>query len=163
MVTVGYLVFKRPATPPQKPTEIESHSGREIGDMPQAMKALEDLPTDYEALVQTGNKLMDEGNYPVAAECYKRALVQREESVDVRVDYGACLHAMGLGHRAVEEFRRVLKEQPSHAVAHFNLGIVFHDMDQIDSARVYWQKYLSLEPNGRAAESARELLKQTGG
>ncbi len=122
-----------------------------------------DLPQDYTQLVDMGNRLMDRHNYALAAECYKRALEIRGDALDVRTDYGACLFGMGLPHRAVEEFREVLKREPFHAVANFNLGIVYHNLNQPDSARPYLQEYLKLEPDGQSVSVARRLLEETGG
>lgn len=164
VVTAGYFAFKRPVSVPSRPkAEIQSHGDVPMGDIADAMKVLENLPTDYSSLVTLGNEFMDERNYPVAAECYKRALALEGDSPDVRVDYGACLHGMGLPHRAIEEFRQVLDINPSHAIANFNLGIVYNDLNETDSARVYWQKYLTIDPNGQAAQAARDLLKEIGG
>jgi tetratricopeptide (TPR) repeat protein len=159
--TIGYIIFKSPQEMPapqaQQPQQT-SQAG--MGDMAASMP---DLPTDYDGLVTTGNRYMDQGNYPIAAEAYRRALDIDESSVDVRTDFGACLHAMGLPDRALEEFHKVLQQDPNHAIAHFNLGIVYYEKQQTDSARYYWNKYLSLEPNGRAADAARDLLKQLDG
>ena len=112
--------------------------------------AFANLPTDYDGLVQMGNQTMDQGNYPMAAECYKRALAINGQSTDVRTDYGACLHGMGLADRAIAEFNKVLLEIPNHSVATYNLGIVYYNEKQYDSAKVYWNRYLELEPNGPA-------------
>jgi len=164
VVTAGYFAFKRPVSVPSRPkAEIQSHSDMPMGDMTEAMGVLENLPTDYSSLVSLGNEFMDKRNYPVAAECYKRALALQGDSPDVRVDYGACLHGMGLPHRAIEEFRRVTGINPSHAIANFNLGIVYYDLNETDSARVYWRKYLTIDPDGQAAQAARDLLRETGG
>jgi tetratricopeptide (TPR) repeat protein len=164
VVTAGYFAFKRPVSVPSGPkAEIQSHSDMPTGDMADAIKTLDNLPTDYSSLVTLGNEFMDERNYPVAAECYKRALALQGNSPNVRVDYGACLHGMGLTHRAIEEFRRVLDINPSHAIVNFNLGIVYYDLNETDSARVYWRKYLTIDPNGQAAQAARDLLRETGG
>jgi Tfp pilus assembly protein PilF len=106
---------------------------------------------------------MDHGNYPVAAEAYRRALAIDSTSADVRTDYGACLHGMGMPDRAIEEFKRVLANDPKHSIAHFNLGIVFYQSQKPDSARYYWKKYLEIDPNGNAADAARNYLKEVGG
>jgi tetratricopeptide (TPR) repeat protein len=102
---------------------------------------------------------MDSFNYAVAAECYRRALDLDDRSADVRCDFGACLHAMGLPQRALEEFRIVLAAEPTHQVVHFNLGIVHYDLGRLDSARYYWEALLALNPDERAAERVRELLR----
>jgi cytochrome c-type biogenesis protein CcmH/NrfG len=167
VVTVGYLIFGGNSQPPAPPQQAQQqsmagdpHSGT---DMSGAMDALKDLPTDYDGLVQVGNKMMDNGNFAVAAECYRRALTIDSSSMDVRTDYGACLHGMGLPQRALEEFKKVLKTDPHHEIVKFNLGVVYSDLGQPDSARYYWQAYVAASPDGPAAQRARELLKQIGG
>ncbi len=163
VVGVGYFLFKEPAKmPPQQATSEFNHpdvEGMEKGAMP----SLADFPTDYAALVQLGNQLMDQGNYPIAAEAYKRALAINGEDPNVRTDYGACLHGMGLPHRAIEEFHKVIAEHPEHAIANFNLGIVFYNNKNADSARYYWETYLKIDPNGQAAATARQYLEVLGG
>ena len=163
LIAVGYFAFRTPARPPVPPQQTEAHQGVGGADMSNAMQALQDLPTEYEPLVRLGNQTMDNGNYALAAECYRRALAINPESPDVRTDYGACLHGMGLPERAAEEFRKVLKSEGVHAIAHFNMGVVMADIGQTDSARVYWQKYLEIDPNGPAAQRARELIQTLEG
>ncbi len=160
VVTIGYFVFtsskKAPSHPAQQP-----RTNQPVNSMDDAMSMLENLPEDYSSLVAMGNSLMDEGNYSFAAECYKRALSISDTSWNVRVDYGTCLHGMGLSERAVQILSEVVKNQPTHAIAHFNLGVIYYDLNRIDSARLYWQKYLKLDPQGHAAEAAKSLLKET--
>lgn len=156
-VIVGYLVLRDAPQQPQqaRPSNVTTPPGHE--DMG---AALADMPTDYAGLVAAGNENMDDGNFPVAAEMYRRALEIDGSSADVRTDFGACLHAMGLPGRALEEFRKVTTEHPEHTISQFNLGIVHYGMNNLDSARYYWQRYLELEPNGSAAETARGYLDQ---
>jgi tetratricopeptide (TPR) repeat protein len=163
VVTVVYLVVRQPAESPEQAAGGTSHGGMAADEMGSTMSILNDLPQDYDALVGLGNQFMDERSFPLAAECYKRALAQDDSNPDVQVDYGACLHGMGLPERAVEEFRDVLRDNPEHPIANFNLGVVYYDLQQVDSARVYWQKYLALAPDGPAAASARQLLNKTDG
>ena len=70
---------------------------------------------------------------------------------------------MGLPHRAIEEFHVALVVNPDLAIVHFNLGIVYHDLDRMDSAKCYWETYLRLEPDGVASEDARAHLRDMGG
>ena len=162
VVAVGYLIMNRPApsdTPPPAANAQNPHGG----DMDAMMGALANMPSDYASLVQMGNESMDHGNYAVAAECYKRALAQEGSSSDVRTDYGACLHGMGLAQRALEEFQKVLDDDPAHTIANYNMGVVFFSIEQSDSAKVYFTKYLKLDPQGHAASSAQNYLKEIGG
>ena len=159
-VVVFLLVTKQPEMPQPETTQMITPPGHE-GGIPAAV--LDKAPTDYPSLVSLGNEYMDSGNYPVAAEMYRRALEIDGNSPDVRTDFGACLHGMGLANRALDEFRTVLRTHPEHAIASFNMGVVFQGLNEMDSAKYYWQKYLDVEPNGQAANAARQYLKQAGG
>jgi tetratricopeptide (TPR) repeat protein len=123
---------------------------------------LENLPTEYGPLVKAGNDFMDQQNFPLAAELYRRALAIDSTSPDVRTDFGACLHGMGLVHRAIEEFHRVISEHPEHGIANFNLGVVYFGNGENDSALYYLEKYVKGNPEGTPADMAREYLKQIG-
>ncbi|MBD3401977.1 hypothetical protein GF420_03705 [candidate division GN15 bacterium] len=156
VVTVGYLLFRDRQEPPQPPQQA-SLGGHGSGDMG-GEGFLENLPTDYESLVQLGNQQMDARNYAVAAECYRRALAIDGSSLSVRTDFGACLHGMGLPERALEEFDKVLQEDPNHLIATFNKGIVFHNLTQVDSANYWFERVLELDPSQAMADRARELI-----
>lgn len=166
VVIVGtFFIFSDQEEPPRPPVQQQAmgddaHGGMSMDEM---MANLGDIPEDFNGLVQTGNKFMDNGQFPMAAECYKRALVLHPEVNDVRVDFGACLHFMGLDDRALEEFYTVIWEDPNHPIANFNLGIVYYGKQQMDSAKYYWENYLKLDPNGMAAEQARNYLQQMNG
>ncbi len=156
VAAVGYFMMNKPEPvpePPQQQVMDGSHEGVEgMGGV------LADLPTDYNTLIQIGNQTMDNGNFPMAAECYKRALSIKGDSPNVRTDYGACLHGMGLPERAIEEFMTVTNQYPEHTIANFNLGIVYYSIKQVDSAKTYFNKYLSLEKEGPTADAARNYL-----
>jgi tetratricopeptide (TPR) repeat protein len=163
IVAVGYLFFSKSQSPPA-PAGSGEYAHPEVEGMDRsAMASAINLPADYNSLIQVGNQTMDQGNFPVAAEAYKRALAIKGDDPDVRTDYGACLHGMGLPHRALEEFSRVLKDHPQHKIATFNVGIVYYNEKQFDSARVYWERYLVLEPEGDISSTVRQYLQQLDG
>ena len=66
------------------------------------MPMLTDLPTDYMGLVQAGNENMDQRQFPLAAECYRRALAIDGSSTDVRTDYGAWEYTMQVHRTPIE-------------------------------------------------------------
>lgn len=161
VVTIAFFILKDRGERPVNASAQAASADPHAGAMPRQI--MENLPTDYQGLVQAGNNFYDQGSFAVAAECYSRALALEEHSPDVRTDYGACLYAMGLPDRAEDEFREVIRTHPEHTIANFNLGIVFHSVNQDDSARFYWEKYLKLDPNGAPAETARQMLKELDG
>ena len=162
IIAVGYYLITKPSAPPPQ-TQQEDFSHPDVGMDMGTMGAGLELPTDFSSLIEYGNNLMDQGNYPMAAECYKRALNIDATADDVRTDFGACLHSMGLNERALEEFYKIISNNSDHPIANFNLGIVYYTMQNADSAKFYWRKYLEIEPNGSAASLAREKLQELGG
>ncbi len=151
--SLAYFAFSSPTPAPEPGQQVNQ------GDM--HSQVLDNLPNNYEDLVTSGHRYYDNGEYLIAAEIYRRALDIDGSSGDLRTDYGACLSAIGLPDRALDEFRTVLSSEPSHAIAHFNLGLVHYNQKAIDSARFYWQRYLELDPNGQAADAARSYLKES--
>jgi tetratricopeptide (TPR) repeat protein len=168
LVAVAFFAFRK-ADPKPEPVAPQMTGDAQhppvtgADGMPSQMPQLANLPTDYPGLVDAGNHNMDAGDFALAAECYRRALAIDGSSTNVRTDYGACLHGMGLPQRALEEFRKVLIQEPTHTIAIFNSGIVFADMQQKDSARFYWNRYLQMDPQGTAADAAKKLLQDLDG
>ncbi len=157
-ITLGYFVFStQPPVPQPSQQAFSGHEGME-----EMGAGMPNLPEDYEGLVAAGDQYMNQNNFPIAAECYKRALVIDGNSPDVRSDFGSCLYGMGLADRALEEFRTVKNNFPLHSVSLFNMGVVFYGQTKSDSAKYYLSKYLELEPGGKAAEQATTYLKELG-
>lgn len=163
VIVIAYFAYHMSQTTDQPAHNEEAfHPELSGGNMNQAMASMANMPEDHETLVQMGNQFMDDQNFAVAAEVYKRAL-SKKEVADVRVDFGACLNGMGLPLRAIEEFQKVLTADPTHGIAIFNVGIVYSSQQQADSARVYLKRYLELEPDGPAAPTAKAYLQELGG
>ncbi len=155
VVAVLFFLFKEikhddANQPPQQnqPAQTAGQNPHEITD----------LPTDFDGLVKMGNGLMDAGGYPMATECYRRALMINPEAFDVRVDFAICLHSVGMTTRALDELRLVHSEHPEHALAYFNAGIIFLESKQLDSAKIYLDQYIEKFPNGTHIEDARNIL-----
>jgi tetratricopeptide (TPR) repeat protein len=158
VITIGYFVFSNPQPKPVPQGQMPAGHG----DMEGEGMVMPEIPADYDGLVAAGDQYMNQNNFPIAAECYKRALAIDGSSPDVRSDFGSCLYGMGLVDRALEEFRTVKKDYPLHSVSLFNIGVVFYSQNTPDSARFYFNKYLELDPSGKAAEQARNFLKELG-
>lgn len=158
VIAAGFFIFKK-----QEPLPVaDSPTSRGSGQKQLSMAMIDALPQDYGTLVQMGNEYMDQMNFAVATQIYSRALEIDGSSSDVRTDYGACLHGMGMPERAIEEFKKVVTADPAHAIAHFNIGIVYSELQKSDSAIVYFQHYLDREPDGRASDAAKRFLADLG-
>lgn len=151
-----YLRSTRPPIPSKAGQSGEEAALAEINRLLSA----NDRQTAYRELVLQGNQAMDSQRFPEAILYYTHALAIDSSAVDVRVDLGACYHFVGENQKAKGEFLRALNASPQHLVALFNLGVVYHGLGQKDSARVVWQKYLRLAPNGPLVPQIQNLLSQ---
>lgn len=157
-VTVLFFLYKemKHESAPQKsenPPAAVDQAG--MGQSPHDLT----LPESFDELVDLGNKQMDAGSYAIAAECYRRALQQNPIAFDVRVDFAVCLHMVGMSPRAIEELQQVCKTAPDHSMAFYNAGIIFKELGQADSAKVYLQQYLSRFPDGDQRDNAQAALR----
>ncbi len=166
VVAVAFIIIKSPSESEHQHVQQQQMNQMQGGgniENPHVeggmMGVIPNMPQDYEGLIEMGNSTMDQGNFAMAAECYKRAL-QIKDDPDVRTDFGACLYGMGLPQRALEEFAKVLTNDSNHGIVNFNMGIVYYGIDNKDSAKFYWEKYIKVDPNGSAVEQAREYLKR---
>lgn len=147
VLVVTSLVYIGFALTSKEDSSTHNHSHPETETPTEMAAFLENLPSDFEALVSMGNALMDKGEYSLALECYSRALEQNPDDTDVRTDLGTCRHALGDNKAAIADFMKVLEINPAHEIAKFNLGIVYLSLE--DSARAFdwWQKLLNENPS----------------
>lgn len=124
---------------------------------------LKNLPTDYAAVVTMGNALMDQGHYDLAVECYTRALQQKPDEADVRVDLGACQHFLGQNDAAIASFTEALKINPQHGIAKLNMGIACASTGDTLKAIDWWQKLLSENPPEELKKRTEMFLSQFSG
>lgn len=110
------------------------------------------------SLINLGNTAFDSAHYQTAIIYYVHALSLDSSAVDVRVDLGAAYHALDDNQKALEQFQIALRHKPDHLIGLFNIGIAYRSIGKNDSARVFWEKYLQLAPNGSLAPRIRQLL-----
>jgi cytochrome c-type biogenesis protein CcmH/NrfG len=116
------------------------------------------LPKDFAKLVEMGNHYFDHQQFHDAMVIYKKALEIDSTDFNVRTDYAAALNFMGDFAGAKRELEFVLAQNPKHAVATFNLGVVYINTGDHANARKYWNKYLELDPNSPRAGEVRKML-----
>lgn len=161
VATIVYFGYEKLTQQPE-----DEHAGHDHSAMAQQAPAIDvqgfidNLPTEFEPLVSMGNGLMDQSHFDLAIECYSRALKINPEDVNVRVDLGACQHAVGRADEAIANFMQSLEYQPLHLTAKFNLGIVYFSTGDTTQAVEWWQKLLSENPPKELKSRAEHLLMQ---
>ena len=66
------------------------------------------------------------------------------ENADAHVNLGRLCQLRGDLKRAKQHYHRALETTPSHQLAHYNMGTVFDELDEIDLAVKFYRKALSV-------------------
>jgi len=112
------------------------------------LAALRADPKNFETLVQIANLYYDHRVYPQAIEYYTRALAVRANDANVRTDLGTAYWYSGLPDKAVAEYEKSLKINPSHPNTLFNLGVVRSEgLKDYAGAIAAWQTLLQTNPD----------------
>lgn len=111
----------------------------------------EDWP---EAWVELGLCLAAQGNVPVAASCWERAIELAPTMVDAHFHLGVAHAAQGKLDRAVTAYRTLLERAPEHVMARINLAGVLMIQGSLDGA----VRELERAVQSRAPEAAMALL-----
>ncbi len=156
--SLAYFLFSNKPTVAEAGHQHTTAMSQDQGNMPGLEEMKASLPDDYDGLVQQGNIYMDSHVYPMAVEAYRRALAIDSSDVNVMVDLGASLHAMGDIHGALKMFKEAVKKDPNHSVAYFNLGIAYLGLDSSKKAAESWRRYLELEPDSPMKDTVQNFI-----
>lgn len=78
--------------------------------------------------------------------------------VEHDIEVGETYLAMNSFDAARERFEEAVRLEPDNAKASFRLAQSLQGLRRIDSAKLYYQKYLALEPQGRFVADARKAI-----
>ncbi len=120
-------------------------------------------PKNHDAWVGLGNDYFDSHQPQKAVEAYAKALALKPEDPDILTDQGVMYRQLSQFDKAIANFQKAGKINPSHVPSVFNLGIVYAgDLHKPDEAAKAFNKVLVLAPNSQQAAQARQLLAQMG-
>ena len=115
-------------------------------------------PNNPELLAQVGNIYYDTQNYPDAVSYYQKSLAG-SENADVRTDMGTAYFYAGNPDAAIAEFEKVLKANPHHDNALFNLAMVkWRGKMDVAGAVQAWQNLLKQNPNHPRKAEVEQLM-----
>ena len=116
-------------------------------------------PSNRNAWVQLGNQYFDSRQPMKAVEAYGKALALNGNDPDVLTDQGVMFRQLGWYDRAVDNFIKANRIDPTHAQSLYNLGIVYlYDLKDVAKARQAWEKFLTIMPSGPGADQVRAQL-----
>ncbi|HEY3124202.1 MAG TPA: tetratricopeptide repeat protein [Thermoanaerobaculia bacterium] len=148
-------------------------------DLPQAWQALAVLAhqnKDWAKTLEYGQKALDldpsatnlygmmtdaaekSGDKKAAADWRKKYDEANPDSPEILYNKGVEAYNKGKMKDAEAALSKAVEAKPDLAMGHFLLGMVSFNLNKKAAAREHLQKYLELDPNGKEAATAKELL-----
>jgi tetratricopeptide (TPR) repeat protein len=148
-------------------------------DLPQAWQALALIAyqnKDWAKTLEYGQKALDldpsmtnlygmmtdaaekSGDKKASAEWRKKYDEANPDSPEILYNKGVEAYNKGKMKDAEAALTKAIEAKPDLAMGHFLLGMVSFNMNKKAAAKEHLQKYLDLDPNGKEAATAKELL-----
>jgi cytochrome c-type biogenesis protein CcmH/NrfG len=163
-ILAGVLITNRVKSPtPSGPSSAPPSAALPAVNSQQQISMLEGIvakdPDNRNAWVQLGHNYFDSHQPMKAVEAYGKALALDGNDPDVLTDQGVMFRELGWYDRAVENFTKANRIQPTHAQSLYNLGVVYlYDLKDPVKASAAWEKYLAIDPSGPGADKIRAEL-----
>ena len=120
-------------------------------------RALEDDPDLVAAIINLANVRYAKDELAEAQALYERAILLDPSYFEAHFNLGNIHHDHGRYHEAEMCYRDALALNPDYPDAHFYLAVTLEKMGRSADARLHWQRYQSLAPQGEWVELAREF------
>jgi tetratricopeptide (TPR) repeat protein len=123
-------------------------------------KALRKDSLNVAGHIRLANLLYDTQNYERAIPYYRTVLRLDPGETDARVDLAVALHQSGHTGEAVSELKQVLAENPDHAIAWFDLGVIYEFMGDLDGAEEAYLTAVDLDVKPELAHAIDQRLRE---
>jgi tetratricopeptide (TPR) repeat protein len=120
-------------------------------------RALEDDPELVAAIINLANIRYAKDELAEAQALYERAIYLDPSYFEAHFNLGNIHHDHGRYPHAEACYRAGLSLNPNYADAHFYLAVTLEKMGRSADARLHWQHYQTLAPDGEWVELAREF------
>ncbi len=118
-------------------------------------------PTNVKAWIMLGNDYFDTDQPQKSINAYAKALELKPNDTNVLTDQGVMFRKVGMSDRALENFEKAQKIDPTHLQSLYNIGIVYRDdLNRPDKAIEAWTRYLKLDSTSPAAQEIKAQLVQ---
>jgi tetratricopeptide (TPR) repeat protein len=91
--------------------------------------------------------MLDEQGDPRAVELYQRAIAENDCVADAYCNLGIIESKQGRTAKAFDCFSRSLEHNPRHFEAHYNLGNLYFDVNDLRLARVHYEMAAEIAPS----------------
>ena len=98
------------------------------------------------------------GNKAKAAEYEKKFIAANPDKPEILYNQAVDFYNKGKFKEAEPILRKILEGAPEYANAHFLLGMACVNLNKIPDMKKHLGEYLRIEPNGKEAATAKEML-----
>ena len=123
-------------------------------------RALRKDSLNVDGYIRLANLLYDTQNYEQAVPYYRTVLRLDPGKTDARVDLGVALHQSGHTGEAVSELGQVLAEHPDHAIAWFDLGVIYEFIGDLNGAEEAYLTAAELDVKPELAHAIDQRLRE---
>lgn len=99
-----------------------------------------------------------QGKPKEAADALGQILAQEASNVEARLELGRVLFEAGDIQGAIRETDQILRANPRHVDALYNLGAIYGNTGREDLARKYWAQAVAADPASPSGRQAKEAL-----
>lgn len=162
LITSIVLYYEqRTAAPAAAGSQMQAPAaGVDLGEIERQRTYVEANPDDMPAALAFANALHDAKLTDQAIVYYKKYLLKNPTDPDARVDLGICYFELGDNDTAIKEMTLAVKDNPTHQLGHFNLGIVSMAANRMDEARAWFEKTIAIDATSQAGQSAQRFLQE---
>lgn len=119
---------------------------------------------DYHSFISEANLKFDEKKYLEAITLYNKALAINSYDTNARVDMAICYRRIEDPDRAISELKKVIRTDPKHANALYNLGVIYlYDKNDRKNAKKYWDQLIKHDPYTAGKYDIKEKLANFSG
>jgi cytochrome c-type biogenesis protein CcmH/NrfG len=149
------------ALPPNHPPVDQSAQmealNKLVADLETKVKA---DPTNDSLQLALANALYDVGKHPDAKGHYEVYLKKHPENLDVATDFATSVAATGKVDSAVTVLNNVLRKDPKHQRAAFNMAIMYRQKENRDSI-IYWlERVAAIDSTTPTGKGALDILRE---
>lgn len=135
-----------------------ARSGKNAEAAEVLVRVVADSKSSVGELAEAGHELRQLGAFAQAFQSFERVVVQRDTG-EVRVERALCKIGLRDGDGALRELDRGIEIEPEYAPLYFYRGGRLAETRRWAEAKLAYEKYLHLAPNGPLAEMAKKRLR----
>ena len=131
-----------------------------LAELETLQQQLKKKPNHTPVLLRMAQVAREMGKPEEAAQHLRQALQQEPTNREARLELGRALYETGDIGGAIDATQEILKNNPGDVDALYNLGAIYGNMKQDDSARKYWLQAVAVAPASPSGQLAKQALTQ---